>query len=62
MDKGLYKKFTVTNIETGEEVQEQTFTLNPKTDPVAKSALLLYANETPNEVLSQDLKNWLNNL
>ena len=62
MEKGLYKKFSVINIETGEEVQEQTFTLNPQTDPIAKSALMHYANETPNEALSRDLKIWLQDL
>jgi hypothetical protein len=62
LEQGLYKKFTVINNETGEEVQEQTFTLNPQTDPIAKSALLHYASETPNQALRNDIRNWLQDL
>lgn len=44
-DAGLYKKFTVIDNRTGEEVDEFTFTLKPTTDPMAWAALREYRNE-----------------
>lgn len=39
---GFYKKFTVIDNRTNEEVTERTFTLKIDSDPFAKSALKAY--------------------
>ncbi len=42
---GLYKKYTVIDNRTGEEVDEFTFTLKPEGDPLAYQALATYRDE-----------------
>jgi hypothetical protein len=44
-ERGLYDKFKVTRVSTGQEVEDFTFTLLPKTDPIARKVLLIYAKE-----------------
>jgi hypothetical protein len=56
--KGYYKKFTVTDNRTGEEVDEETFTIKMHSDPHARAALLAYADsvEVENAELARDLR------
>lgn len=59
-DRGLYQKYTVTNAETGEEV-EGCFVLKPENDTAARQALLSYALwcEPEQPQLAQDLRRWV---
>ncbi len=63
MAKGLFTKYSVTNIETGEAV-EGVFVLKPETDLHARRALLSYAESTDfeNPTLATDLRAWVNYL
>lgn len=60
-DRGLYKKYTVTNNETG-ETEDKVFVLKPVADPAAREALLVYATYVldTNPELRTDLIMWIN--
>ena len=53
---GLYKKYDVQR--DGESVDE-CFVLRPETDDAARSALVAYAQHTPNQELADDLWEWV---
>jgi hypothetical protein len=53
---GLHAKYEV--FEDGERV-ENCFVLEPETDSAARAALIEYAEETNNEDLAQDLRDWV---
>ena len=57
---GLYSKYTVINNQTGLEVYD-CFVLKPLKDEAARLALLYYADICENEILKNDIKEWLNN-
>lgn len=57
-EKGLYKKYLVTKISTGEEV-EGVFILKPETDPIAIAALQRYAELTDDELLAGHISEWI---
>jgi hypothetical protein len=57
-DDGLHEKYDV--YEDNEPVQD-CFVLRPHNDPAAKEALLVYAEQTDNKALAQDLRDWVNN-
>lgn len=57
-EKGLYKKYQVTKLSTGEEV-EGVFILKPDSDPIAIAALLRYAELTDDELLSGHITDWV---
>lgn len=56
MEKGYFKKFEVKRANTGEVVNEECFVLIPSHDPVAKVAILAYADATDNKELAKDLR------
>jgi len=56
-DRGLYDKFEVT--QDGEPLPDRVFVLRPERDLVARKALRLYADLTPNTPLAGDLYAWL---
>ena len=60
-DKGYYKKYTIIDNRTGDEVDDATFTLNLDTDPDARVALEAYAEaiREKNPSLYQDLMDLL---
>lgn len=64
-ERGYYEKFRVVRKETGEEVEEDTFTLIPSKDPAARVALAAYAQAAAdiyeNEQLKADLMEWVEN-
>lgn len=62
MAKGLYKKFKIIDMETGEEDTSPSFTLKPVSDPAAREAILSYATYIleSNPELYTDLVNWIN--
>lgn len=53
---GLYAKYEVTK--DGEPV-EDCFVLEPENDSAAREALIRYAEETDNEELAEDLREWV---
>lgn len=53
---GLYEKYEVTK--DGEPV-EDCFVLEPEDDSAAREALIRYAEETDNEELAEDLREWV---
>lgn len=57
-EKGLYKKYQVKKLSTGEEV-EGVFILKPYTDPIAIAALQRYAELTSDKLLSQQIEGWI---
>ncbi len=57
-DKGLYPKYKVYKVETGEEVPF-CFVLRPLKDESARKAIYAYAEHTPNEILSEELMQWM---
>jgi hypothetical protein len=57
-NKGLYAKYDVRKVETGEEVYN-CFVLRPDKDPAAVYALVEYARNTDNQELKRDIANWL---
>lgn len=65
-ERGYHKRFRVIREETGEEVEERTFTLIPSRDPLAAVALAAYAEAARevdgNEDLHQDITEWLASL
>lgn len=65
-ERGYHKKFRVIRTETGEEVEERTFTLIPSKDPAARIALAAYARASreiyDNEDLDDDLNGWLGDI
>jgi hypothetical protein len=58
-EKGLYKKYTVINNDTGKEIEGEAFILRPDRDITAVVALEAYAETTENQALKQDLKEWV---
>lgn len=56
MSDGLYDKYEV--YENGAPV-EDCFVLEPERDPLAQDVLLVYADLTEDEQLSQDLMDWV---
>lgn len=55
-ERGLYSKYEVTK--DGESV-EGCFVLEPEGDSAAREALIRYAEETDNEELAEDLREWV---
>lgn len=53
---GLYEKFEVYR---GGELVDDCFVLRPEVDPAAYEALKTYADETDNETLGADLREWI---
>jgi len=53
---GLHEKYEV--YENGEPVDD-CFVLEPTTDSAARAALITYAEETDDETLAQDLRDWV---
>lgn len=53
---GLYEKYEVTK---GCELVENCFVLEPEDDSAARAALIRYAEETDNEELADDLREWV---
>jgi hypothetical protein len=62
-EQGMYEKYTVTNVRTGEIVKD-CFILRPGSDPHAIPALRAYAGSVKKKdpQLSDDLTRWLNRL
>ncbi|MCM3257125.1 hypothetical protein M3664_04920 [Paenibacillus lautus] len=58
-NKGLYKKYTIINNETGQEVEGEYFVLKPENDPAARAALIHYATRTENKELGKDIVMWV---
>lgn len=58
---GLYPKYTVIKNDTGKLVTD-CFILKPKSDEVARKALLFYAENCGNEQLANDLKCWIESI
>jgi hypothetical protein len=58
-EKGLYKKYTLINNETGKEIEGEAFILRPDRDDTALVAMEAYAEATENQSLKQDLKAWV---
>jgi hypothetical protein len=58
-DRGLYEKYEV--LEDGEAVPN-CFVLEPESDPAAREALIQYAEDTDDEELSEDLREWVTDL
>jgi hypothetical protein len=56
---GLYGKYEV--YEDGDRV-EGCFVLEPESDPAAREAMIRYAEETDDEQLAEDLRQWVTNL
>lgn len=56
--KGLKAKYLVFKADTGEMV-DNCFTLRPDKDASAVEALRAYANATDNEILAEDIYNWV---
>lgn len=57
-EDGLRSKYEV--LKDGEP-QDGCFVLKPEEDPAAREALWTYADETDNDELAEDLKDWLLN-
>lgn len=57
-EKGLYVKYVVKKIGSGELV-ENCFVLRPQKDPAARAALRSYAQATENKTLAADITRWL---
>lgn len=57
--QGLYAKYEVTK--NGERV-ENCFVLEPENDSAAREALIRYAEETDDEQLADDLREWVTSL
>lgn len=57
-NKGLYVKYEVRKKETG-EIVDKCFVLRPDRDPVAREALLAYADATSNYQLAMDIRAWM---
>ena len=57
--EGLYGKYEVT--ENGDPVPD-CFVLEPETDKAARMAIRKYAEYTPNDGLSEDLIEWMDDL
>jgi len=55
-ERGIYAKYEVTK--DGEPV-EGCFVLEPEDDSAAREALIRYAEETDNEELAEDLREWV---
>lgn len=55
MYKGLYNKYTVINNATGQPVEDFVFVLKI-TDPVARDAMVYYAQATDNPELATELE------
>lgn len=60
--KGLVAKFDVFRHGSGEQIFGSLFVLLPEKDSSARQALAEYANHTQNQVLSDDIKNWIGNM
>jgi len=60
--KGLYSKYTLINNDTSKPVTGKYFILKPENDIAAVKALLTYAENTDNKLLSNDILDWLKNL
>lgn len=58
-DGGLYEKYEVRK--DGEPV-EDCFVLEPEDDSAAREALIRYAEETDDEELAEDLREWVTDL
>ncbi len=56
--KGLKAKYLVFKADTGEKV-DNCFILRPGKDPAAIEALRAYASATDNEILAEDIYNWV---
>lgn len=56
--KGLYVKYIVRKIDTG-EIVDGCFVLRPDRDPAARAALVAYAKTTENKKLADDIFAWL---
>lgn len=56
---GLYAKYEVTK--DGEPV-EDCFVLEPEDDSAAREALIRYAEETDNEQLAEELREWVTDI
>lgn len=56
--KGLKAKYLVFKADTGAKV-DNCFILRPDKDPVAVAALRAYASATDNEILAEDIYNWV---
>ena len=56
--KGLKTKYLVFKADTGAKV-DNCFILRPGKDPVAIEALRAYASATDNEILAEDIYNWV---
>lgn len=54
--EGLHERYSVAK--DGEAVEE-CFVLEPGDDPAAREALIAYAEETDNDDLAQDLREWV---
>lgn len=57
-NKGIYPKYKVVKISTGEEIGA-FFVLRPLRDKAAIKAIKTYAMETENKILARDLLEWL---
>lgn len=55
-ENGLYAKYKVTK---GGKPVENCFVLEPEVDSAAREALIRYAEETDNEELAADLREWV---
>jgi len=55
-ERGLYNKYEVTK---GGDPVENFFVLEPEDDLAAREALIRYAEETDNEELADDLREWI---
>lgn len=60
-DKGLYQKYRVIEVTTGEPV-DGCFVMRPEDDRAAFEAVLHYAFETQDKMLASDLFAWLREL
>lgn len=58
-ETGLYEKYEV--YKDGETV-EDCFVLEPEGDSAAFFALLTYAEQTDNDELARDIRDWLNEI
>lgn len=61
-NEGLIDKFDVFRHGSGEQVFDSLFVLLPEKDPAARHALVEYTNRTQNQILSNDIKKWLENM
>jgi hypothetical protein len=59
MPKGLYGKYIIEKANGELMGNDFKFVLSPEKDKASLKALKVYANETDNEVLKNDLLNWI---